>query len=270
MHSINQLNNLSAKLLITFLVATLLFIITNTVYADEFDLTVNGRKIPREQMELIFKENQSQIPEGANLKQIVRDSVIRREVLAQQAIKEKINNKSKVKLQLEMVKRNTLAAAYMDHSLQQGVSENDLKNEYNRVIKEYTGRKEYLTKHILVNDQATADRISKELKSKPKSFEEIAKKESVDTGSAANGGELGWVSLGTMVHGFEKGLIATKPGRISDPVKSQFGYHIIKVEKVRDLQPPKYENVKERIREQLTREKAEKIITELIGKAKIQ
>lgn len=259
-----------SKLIAVACTAVYISAIINVSHADEFDLSVNGQKIPREQLEFMFNENKSQAPEGTDLKKLVRESAIRREVLAQQAIKDGLENDPKVKLQLEMATRNFLAAAYMDRTIQKSITDKDLKDEYNRVIAEIGNRSEYQTKHILVDDEAKAAQIAKSVKANPKSFEEVAKKESKDPGSAQKGGDLGWVALGTMVPEFEKGVIETKPGQISDPIKSQFGYHIIKVDQTRKMQAPKFEDVKERIREQLTRQRAEKIINDLVAKSKIQ
>lgn len=258
----------------TFVLSTIFVISTFSSLAmaqgKEFDVTVNGQKVPREQMELIFKENQGQQADPVKLRQLVRDSVIRREVLAQQAIKDGLDKDPQVKLQIEMITRNALAAAYMDRQLKNGVTDADAKEEYDRVAKELVGKKEYQTKHILVKEEAQANEIVKKLKANPKSFEAVAKKESIDTGSAPRGGDLGWVVAGTMVPEFEQAMIAAKVGEITSPVKSQFGFHVIKVEQIRPIQAPKFEEVKDRFKDQLGRVKAEKIISDLLGKASIQ
>ena len=128
----------------------------------------------------------------------------------------------------------------------------------------------YRARHILVEKEAEAKAIIAQLKKGGK-FDEIAKKSSKDPGSGAKGGDLDWAPAGNYVAEFSTALTALTKGQMTDtPVKSQFGYHIIRLDDVRDAQLPKLEEVKPQVAQQLQQQKLAKYQDELRAKAKIE
>lgn len=244
-------------------------ILTAGVWADEFDLKINGKKVPREQMDLLYKEGLQVEKDPAKLKQMIRQDTVRREVLAQKAEAEGLGNDSEFKLRQEMGNRYALANAYMNKAMKNAVSDAEAQTKYNEIIKEAGNRTEYKVRHILVDDEKKAEEFTKTLKSNPKKFADLAK-DSKDPGSAKNGGDLGWVSQGTLVPEFESAMVKLKKGEISAPVKSSYGYHIILMEDTRTATPPKFEEIKDRLKAQMARDKADSLVKDLVDKAKVE
>ena len=145
----------------------------------------------------------------------------------------------------------------------------DIKGEYDKFVKE-NGGKEYRARHILVETEADAKALIAEIK-KGGSFEELAKKASKDPGSGANGGDLDWAAAGSYVPEFSDAMVKLAKGQMTDaPIKSQFGFHIIRVDDVREAQLPKLDEVKPQISQQLQQQKLAKFQEDLRAKAKIQ
>ncbi|HEY0884562.1 MAG TPA: peptidylprolyl isomerase, partial [Ramlibacter sp.] len=141
--------------------------------------------------------------------------------------------------------------------------------EYDKFVSA-NGGKEYRARHILVEKEADAKAIIASLKKGGK-FEDIAKKQSKDPGSGANGGDLDWANAASYVPEFSQALIKLNKGQTTDaPVKTQFGWHVIRLEDVRQAQLPKLEDVKPQIAEQLQRQKLAKFQEDLRGKAKVE
>lgn len=246
-----------------------ILMVSGSAFADEFDLKVNGKKIPREQLELLYKEGLQVEKDPAKLKQLIRQDTIRREVLAQKAEEEGLGKESEFRLRQEMSQRYALASAFMNNQMKGGVSDADAQKRYQELLKEAGQRTEYKVRHILVDDKAKAENIAKQAKANPKKFADLAK-DSKDTGSAKNGGDLGWVGPGALVPEFEQAMVILKKGQVSDPVQTQYGYHVILVEDMRIANPPKFEEIKDRLKAQIARERADKLVQELVEKAKVE
>ncbi len=149
------------------------------------------------------------------------------------------------------------------------MSDAEAKAEYDKAVAANSG-KEYKAHHILVEKEADAKDIIARLKKGAK-FEDIAKKQSKDTGSGANGGELDWASPNSYVPEFTAGLVKLKKGQVTDePVKTQYGYHVIRLDDTRDAKLPPFEQVKPQIVQQLQQQKVAKYRDELRAKAKIE
>jgi peptidyl-prolyl cis-trans isomerase C len=149
------------------------------------------------------------------------------------------------------------------------VSDEDIKAEYNKFAAANSG-KEYKARHILVEKEADAKAIIAQLKKGGK-FDEIAKKSSKDPGSGAKGGDLDWAPAGNYVAEFSQAMTALTKGKMTEvPVKSQFGYHVIRLDDIRDAQLPKIEDVKPQISQQLQQQKLAKYQEELRTKAKVE
>ncbi len=158
---------------------------------------------------------------------------------------------------------------FSDYQKKNPVSDADVRAEYDKFAAA-NGGKEYRARHILVEKEADAKAIIASLKKGGK-FEEIAKKSSKDPGSGANGGDLDWAPAGSYVKEFSDAMVALEKGKTTEvPVKSQFGYHVIRLEDTREAQLPKFDDVKPQIAQQLTQQKLGKFQEELRAKAKIE
>ena len=145
----------------------------------------------------------------------------------------------------------------------------DFKNQVDKFAATNAG-KDYKARHILVEKESEANDIIAKIKKGAK-FEDLAKKFSKDPGSGAKGGDLDWANPGNYVKEFSAALTGLQKGKMTDsPVKSQFGYHIIRLDDVRDAQLPKFEDVKPQISQQLSQQKISKYQEELRAKAKIE
>jgi peptidyl-prolyl cis-trans isomerase C len=171
---------------------------------------------------------------------------------------------------LELARQSILIRElFNDQQNKDKVTDADIKAEYDKFVAA-NGGKEYRARHILVEKEEQAKAILASLKKGGK-FEDIAKKQSKDPGSGANGGDLDWASAGNFVKEFSDSMVALKKGQVTDaPVKSQFGFHIIRLDDVREAQLPKLDDVKAQISQQLQQAKMGTFQQELRAKARIE
>ena len=243
---------------------------------DKNVAVVNGVPIPQARMDYVVK---SQVQQGQkddeNLRKNVREALITRELLAQEAVKKGLDKDPQFQAQMEMAKQEFLIRAYFDDFLKSNnVAEAELKAEYERVKAEQTGngeRKEYKARHILIKDEKQAKAALAQIsKAKGKNFAQIAKAKSEDTGSKNDGGALDWSDGSNYVKEFSEALTKLKKGEWTTYlVKTQYGYHIIMLEDVRDMQFPEFDQVKERIQQQMLAQKRDKAIEALRASAKV-
>jgi len=200
----------------------------------------------------------------------IKEELIAREVFMQEARKRGLDASEDYKTQLELARQTILIRQlFADFQKKNPVTDADIQAEYDKFVKE-NGGKEYRTRHILVETESDAKALIAEIK-KGASFEELAKKVSKDPGSGANGGDLDWAAAGSYVAEFSDAMVKLDKGQMTDaPVKSQFGYHIIRVDDVRDAELPKLEDVKPQIAQQLQQQKLGEFQEGLRAKAKIQ
>jgi len=200
----------------------------------------------------------------------LRDEVIAREIFAQEAHSRGLDATDEFKNQIELTKQSILIRdLFTDFQKKNPVTDEETKAEYDRFVATNAG-KEYKARHILVEKEAEALDIIAKVKKGAK-FEDLAKKMSKDPGSGAKGGDLDWANPGNYVKEFSDALVALQKGKMTDaPVKSQFGYHVIRLDDVRDAQLPKYEEVKPQIAQQMLQQKLAKYQEELRAKAKVE
>lgn len=231
---------------------------------------VNGKAIPSSRADLMVKQastqGQADTPE---LRKLVKDELITREVLVQEADKLGLGNTADVKTQLEIARQSLVIRALVgDYVKKHPVSDADIKAEYDK-FKATAGDKEYRARHILVEKEDDAKAIITKLKAGAK-FEDLAK-QSKDPGSAANGGDLDWASPASFVKPFSDAMVALQKGGLTEtPVKTQFGYHVIRLDDVRAAKVPTLEEVKPQITESLQQKKLQEYQAELRAKAKVQ
>ena len=235
---------------------------------------VNGKPIPKVQLDkLVQKSGQGDNPQ---VRDQAREMLITRELILQEANNRELIQKESVRDQLEQSRVGVLVAAvFEDYVEKEGIADAELKAAYESVKAQYTG-KEYHVEHILVENESDAKAIIAQLKAGG-NFEEIAKAKSKDPGSAKNGGDLGWVSEKSLVPEFSKAMVQMKNGQISDkPVKTQFGYHILKMLDSRDTKAPSFEEMKDQLKQMIASDqnwqkaKFAEMMQKLRAKAKIQ
>jgi peptidyl-prolyl cis-trans isomerase C len=202
------------------------------------------------------------------LKAQARDQVVMREIFAQEAEKQGIANTPDYKTQLELVRQTVLINTLFQNFIKaHPVSDAEAQAEYAKIKAEQSGM-EYHARHILVDSEDEAKKLIAQIKAGAK-FEDIAKKNSKDTGSAENGGDLDWAKPASYVPEFSAALQGLKPGQMTDvPVKTQFGYHIIKLEDVRTAQFPSYDEVKDKVKQQMEQVKLQEYQEKLRKAAK--
>ncbi|MBF8177312.1 MAG: peptidylprolyl isomerase [Burkholderiaceae bacterium] len=232
---------------------------------------VNGKPIPSSRADVMIKQMTSQGQQDTpELRAMVKDELINREILIQEADKLGLGTNADVKNQIEIARQSILIRALVaDYLKKNPVKDADIKAEYDR-FKAQASDKEYHARHILVEKEDEAKAIIAKLKGGAK-FEDLAKASSKDPGSAANGGDLDWASPASFVKPFSDAMVALKKGELSEtPVKTQFGYHVIKLDDVRTAKIPTLEEVKPQIAESLQQKKLQAFQQQLRSKAKIQ
>ncbi len=230
---------------------------------------VNGKPVPSSRAEAMIKQMSTQGQQDTpQLRAMVKDELINREILIQEADKQGLGNSAEIKNQIDIARQSIVIRALVtDYLKKHPVSDAEIKTEYDR-FKAQAGDKEYHARHILVEKEDDAKAIIAKLKSGSK-FEELAK-QSKDTGSAANGGDLDWASPASFVKEFSTAMTGLQKGQITEtPVKTQFGYHVIRLEDVRPAKVPTLEEVKPQIAESLQQKKLQAFQQELRAKAKI-
>lgn len=232
--------------------------------------TVNGVAIPETRATVMLDEQRAQgTPDSPQLRDSVREELIRREILSQEAAKKGLNKKTDVQAQIELARQAVVIRAYiLDFMKSNPVTEADLKKEYEG-IKGQMGAKEYKPRHVLVETEDEAKAIIAKLRGGEK-FEVLAK-QSKDPGSKDSGGELGWSNPGMFVKPFSDAMVKLEKGQYSAaPVKSDFGFHVIQLDDVRDLKAPPFDEVKQQLEQRMQQQRIEQHIMSLRSKAKVE
>jgi peptidyl-prolyl cis-trans isomerase C len=231
---------------------------------------VNGKPVPSSRADAMIKQMATQGQQDTpQLRSMVKEELINREILMQEADRLGLSQSAEVKNQLEMARQAIVIRALVaDYVKKNPVSEADMKAEYEK-FKAQSGDKEYHARHILVEKEDDAKAIVAKLKAGAK-FEDLAK-QSKDPGSASRGGDLDWASPASFVKPFSDAMVGLQKGQFTEtPVHTQFGYHVIKLEDVRPAKVPSFEEVKPQIAEALQQQKLQAYQQELRKKAKIQ
>jgi peptidyl-prolyl cis-trans isomerase C len=230
---------------------------------------VNGKAVPKSRLDqLLAQVAKSGQPAPPDLEKRARDEVVMREIFVQEAEKRGLQSSNEYKQQMEMARQQLLIAALFEEQRKKApITDAESKAEYDK-LKGANAGTEYRARHILVEKEDEAKSLIKQINGGAK-FDELAKKHSKDAGSGANGGDLDYAAPGSYVPEFSQAMVKLKKGEVTqDPVKSQFGFHIIKLEDTRDAQFPPFEEVKGRIQQQLQQQKLASFRDELRTKAK--
>jgi len=217
---------------------------------------VNGKPIPKAQLDRLIK-NSGQSATDPKIREQGRELLITRELIVQEADKRGVTQKEDIKDQLEQARMAVLITGLFEDYINNrgGITDDDYKMAYDS-IKGQFGGKEYKVRHILVEKEADAKALIAKIKAGAK-FEELAKTNSKDPGSAPNGGDLEWVSDKALVPEFTKAMVTLKKGQMTDkPIKTQFGWHIIQLDDVRDVKIPSIAEIKEQLKAMLMQDQA--------------
>ncbi|MDD5249004.1 MAG: peptidylprolyl isomerase [Rhodocyclaceae bacterium] len=238
--------------------------------AEDTIAVVNGKAIPSVRANAIVAAQIAQgQPDSPQLRNAVREELVRREVLAQEAQKKGFEKKTDVQAQIQLARQGVLIGAYLnDYVRSHPITDEAIKKEYD-TIRATLGDKEYKARHILVESDDEAKAIIDKL-NKGEKFDELAK-QSKDPGSKDRGGDLGWATPSSYVKPFSDALVKLEKGKFTQtPVKSDFGYHVIMLDDTRELKAPAFEEVKGQIAQRLQQKMVEQHIADLRAKAKVE
>jgi peptidyl-prolyl cis-trans isomerase C len=231
---------------------------------------VNGREIPALYGELIQREMAQGQPDSPQLDARVRESLINLELLSRAALDKGLDKNPNLAAALDIRRKDMLAKAYLeDYVKAHPVTDAEIQAMYDKAKTEAV-EPEYRARHILVKTEAEAKKIIADLGKKAK-FEDLAKKLSKDPGSAKNGGALDWSDRRAFVPEFSDALAGLKKGETTKtPVKTQFGYHVIRLDDTRKPQMPPLDTVRGEIVKQLQQQRIRDAITATRAGAKIE
>jgi peptidyl-prolyl cis-trans isomerase C len=233
--------------------------------------TVNGVPVPQARADFMMQQQaQRGAPDNEQMRKAVREELINREVLAQEAQRTGAARVPEVQTQLDMLRQEILVQYYLrDFARKNPISEAEIQKEYDRAKAQH-GDKEYKARHILVETEDQAKGLIGELKKGAK-FDELASKNSKDTGSAQRGGDLDWNVPATFDKQFSDAMVKLEKGKHSEaPVKTRFGFHIIQLDDVRPSKFAALGEVRPRIQQMLVQNKIDALIKGLRAKAKIE
>jgi peptidyl-prolyl cis-trans isomerase C len=258
----------------TFKPASLLLALIAVASAPAFAqnaAVVNGKAIPSSRLDEAVKTvvAQGQGQDSPQLRAAIKDELVAREVLMQEAVKQGFDKKPEVKQALDNARQTIIVNQLArDYIAKNPVSDAEIKAEYDKA-KAANGDKEYHVRHILLGTEDEAKAVIAKLKGGAK-FEELAK-QSKDTGTANNGGDLDWAPPSQFPPEFSAGFTKLQKGAITDvPVKTQAGFHVIKVDDTRPLQLPALDQVKPQIADALSQRKLQDYQEQMVKKAKVQ
>lgn len=236
---------------------------------------VNGVPIPQARFDFVSRmqaqsaQGQKETPES---RKQLREALITREIITQEAVRKGLDKSVEYQVQMDLAKQQVLVNAFLEDYLRSNEpTEADLKAEYDKIKAEQfdSNAREYKARHILIKKEADAKAILAQLKKGAK-FEDLAKKKSEDTGSKAKGGELDWTDGANLVKPFADAMKTLEKGTMSGLVKTQYGYHIIRMDDVRSPQFPAFEDVKDQVQKQVLGRQRDELVDRLRQAATVE
>jgi peptidyl-prolyl cis-trans isomerase C len=222
---------------------------------------------PQSAFDAVLKDRQAQgQPDTPELRAMIREELNTRELLAREARKKGLDKNNEVKSQMDLASQTVLVRAYVaDWVKSNPVPDAELRKEYD-AIKSQIGDKEYKVAHILVENEDDAKDVIAQLQKGAK-FADLAKARSKDPGSKDKGGDLDWNAPGNFVKPFSDAMVKAEKGKFTpQPVQTQFGWHVILVEDVRDAKVPSFEEVKPQLAQRMQAQHLDKYFRELRAK----
>jgi len=239
--------------------------------ATEAIARVNGVPIPKARADAMMQQQAARgTPDNEQTRNYVKEELVNRELVAQEAAKSGLAKSPEVQTQIEMVRQEILINAYIrDWLRKHPVTDEEIEKEYERA-KAQTPDKEYRARHILVDTEEQAKDMIVQLKKGAK-FDELAAKNSKDPGTKDRGGDLDWTTPGNLDRNFSEAMVKLDKGQYTEaPVKTRFGWHVIQLDDVRAVRIPTLAEIKPRIQQQLVQVKIEEMVRGLRAKAKIE
>jgi peptidyl-prolyl cis-trans isomerase C len=232
---------------------------------------VNGKAVPKSRVDALLQQvTASGRPRTPELEKQVQEEVIAREVFMQEAERRGLQGSDEVRTQLEFARQQIIIRAlFSDFQKKNPVTDAEIKAEYDK-FRAQVGEREFKARHILVEKEDEARALIAQLRGGA-NFADLAKRASKDPGSAANGGDLDWAAPGSYVKEFADAMTRLQKGQTSEaPVRSQFGFHIIRVDDIRQAQVPSMEELRPQIAQNLQQQKLQNFQEDLRKKARIQ
>lgn len=242
--------------------------------ADPVVAVVNGEKIKRSELEAMKARVGQQIPQLAAMPleavyEGLLDRAIDQRLLATAGKKAGLEKDPEVIKQLDQIRQELIQRAFLQNAVEKRLTDDRLKQAYDKMVKDMPAEDEIKARHILLETEDAAKDVIAQL-GKGADFAKLAEEKSTGP-SGPRGGDLGWFTKGTMVPEFSEAAFALKPGEVTKaPVKTQFGWHVIKVEERRKAEPPTFEESKEDLRAQLAEEAVTEVLADLRKDAKVE
>jgi peptidyl-prolyl cis-trans isomerase C len=233
--------------------------------------TVNGVAVPRSRMEFLMQQQKARgAQDNEQMRAMVREELVNREVIQQEAQRSGLARSPEVQAQVDLARQEIIVGAYIrDWVRKHPVTDAEVQKEYERA-KQETGDKEYRARHILVESEGEAQGLIAELKKGAK-FDELAEKHSKDNGTKERGGDLDWSLPSAYERQFSEAMVALDKGKVTDaPVRTRYGYHVIRLDDVRPMSFPALADVRPRIQQQLVQNRVQELIQGLRAKAKVE
>ncbi len=204
-----------------------------------------------------------------SIRQNVLRGIVSERLIHAEALKEGYDKNPEVQKRLAAMQKQVVMQAFMEQKAKDLVTDDQLRKAYADKVSATKGQEEVKARHILVSSEEEGKKLHEQLK-KGADFEKLAKEKSTDKGSGSMGGELGWFSKEKMVPEFADAAFKLKKGEISEPVKSEFGWHIIKLEDRRPVQMPSFEEAKEGLRNELANKAVQAYVENLLKQADVK
>ena len=247
-------------------------LLSTTAQTDDVIAIINGVEIPKSKFEMLVqsqtKQGQADSPE---MRESIMEVMITREILAQEALRRELDQEESFQLQMDASKEQLLLTTLFSQIIKESEpSEDDKRSEYSRLKKASAGNKEYLVRHILVDDKDTAVEIVSKLQA-GENFETLAAEHSNDTNSKNIGGKLDWSAPERFVKPFSDAMVSLEKGSLTqEPVLTDYGYHVIESLDIREATFPAYEELSDQIRKDLITKRRDDLITKLREAASIE
>jgi len=239
---------------------------------DAVAATVNGAKIKESVVNMLLKQATSQgQPDNADTRKMILDRLTMQAIIAQEAKKKGLDKAPDVVNQIEMAKQSILAQSFVRGYIEKTpITDAMLSEEYAK-LKTQMASTEYKARHILVEKEEDAKDIIAKLQKDPKTFADLAQKKSMDPGSKASGGDLGWFDPRGMVPEFGTAVATLEKGKFTlAPVKTQFGYHVIFLDDSRVKEAPALDQIKAELKQKVQQQNVTKLLDDLKAKAKVE
>lgn len=248
----------------------LLALFGTTSFAEEIALTINNVTVPKSQLDQIVNNFVAQgAKDSPELRKQLTEELVTREAVAQDAVKLGLDKKPEVQAALANSRRDILINAWQqDYAAKHPVSEEEVQALYQKQ-KEEAGVNQYRVRHVLVKTEEEAKEVVA-LINKGKKMEDVARTRTLDSGSKANGGDIGWQVPALLVPTVGNAIKSLAKGQLSEPVQSQFGWHILRVEDSKPFEFPPYDKVKSTLHQQLQTQANLKAIAEVRKSAAVK